>query len=475
MNEAAHPRSLISRQFLTRLLPFADAATKELPLSRLLRLSCFQISVGMASVLLTGTLNRVLIVELGLKAWVVAMMVALPLVAAPFRALIGFKSDTHRSFLGWRRGPYIWFGSMMMFGGFSFMPFALLVMTGHGHGPAIVGQICAALAFLLVGAGIHTTQTAGLALADDIAPPEVRPRVVSLLYVMLLVGMLISSVVIGQVLAQFSPLLLAQVVQSAAALILVLNVVAMWGQEVRNTELTAPDRVRPSFDESWKTFASRPGAIRLLVAIGLGSAAFGMQDVLLEPFGGQILHMSVGQTTFLTAFWALGGLSGFGLAAHWLGKGVDPHRLAGAGALIGVPAFALIVLAAPLQAAPMFSIGAALIGLGSGLFAVSALTAVMRHGGHAGAGLAIGAWGAVQATSTGAAILIGGAMRDGVSALALTDALGETLRSPISGYVSVYLTEIVLLFAALVAVGPLARHASDPQTSKFGLPEFPTA
>ena len=47
-----------------RWLPFADAATAELPLGRILRLSLFQISVGMASVLLVGTLNRVMIVEL---------------------------------------------------------------------------------------------------------------------------------------------------------------------------------------------------------------------------------------------------------------------------------------------------------------------------------------------------------------------------------------------------------------------------
>ena len=61
------------------LLPFADAASDQLPLSRLLRLSLFQVSVGMATVLLIGTLNRVLIVELGLSAWLVSLMVALPL------------------------------------------------------------------------------------------------------------------------------------------------------------------------------------------------------------------------------------------------------------------------------------------------------------------------------------------------------------------------------------------------------------
>ena len=66
-----------------RFLPFADAATAELPLGRLLRLSLFQVSVGMAAVLLIGTLNRVMIVELGVPAWLVALMVSLPLVFAP--------------------------------------------------------------------------------------------------------------------------------------------------------------------------------------------------------------------------------------------------------------------------------------------------------------------------------------------------------------------------------------------------------
>ncbi|MEO1104258.1 MAG: PucC family protein, partial [Pseudomonadota bacterium] len=85
-----------------RWLPFADAASAELPLGRLLRLSLFQISVGMALVLLTGTLNRVMIVELGMSASVVAAMVALPVLFAPVRALIGHRSDNHRSYLGWR-------------------------------------------------------------------------------------------------------------------------------------------------------------------------------------------------------------------------------------------------------------------------------------------------------------------------------------------------------------------------------------
>src|SRR3954451_25315005 len=176
-----------------RFLPFADAATPELPLGRLLRLALFQVSIGMAVVLLNGTLNRVMVVELGVPTWLVAVMVSLPLVFAPLRALVGFRSDTHRSALGWRRVPYIWFGTLLQFGGLAIMPFALIVLSGDANGPVWIGYVASGLAFLLVGAGLHTTQTAGLALATDLAPEASRPRVVALLYVILLAGMVVSG------------------------------------------------------------------------------------------------------------------------------------------------------------------------------------------------------------------------------------------------------------------------------------------
>ena len=279
-----------------RFLPFADAATAELPLARLLRLSLFQVSVGMALALLIGTLNRVMIVELGVPAWLVAVMVALPLLFAPFRALIGFRSDTHRSVLGWQRVPYIWIGTLLQFGGLAIMPFALLVLSGDGQGPAWVGLLGAALAFLLVGAGLHTTQTAGLALATDLAPEASRPRVVALLYVMLLVGMALASLAFGLLLTPFTPLRLIQVIQGAALVTMVLNLIALWKQEARNPAATRHDATQPDFRQAWRSFVGVREHRRLLVAVGLGTAAFSMQDILLEPYGGEVLGLPVGAT-----------------------------------------------------------------------------------------------------------------------------------------------------------------------------------
>ena len=458
------------------LLPFADAASAELPLGRLLRLSLFQISVGLAVVLLTGTLNRVMILELGVPAWLVSTMVALPLLFAPFRALIGHRSDTHRSVLGWRRVPYIWMGTLLQFGGLAIMPFALIVLSGDSNGPAFAGHVGVALAFLLVGVGLHTTQTAGLALATDLAPPGLRPRVVALLYVMLMVGMVASSLAYGAFLAEFSQIRLIQVIQGAGLATMLLNIAALWKQEARNPALTDPQRERISFAAAWRRFSAEPRSMRFLFAVGLGTAGFSMQDILLEPYGGEILKLAVGATTMLTAMLAGGTLVGFTIAARRLGQGSDPLRLAALGAVIGLAAFSAVIFSAPLNSLVLFLIGTGLIGLGGGLFSVSTLTFAMglEHGGQTG--LALGAWGAVQASEAGGAVFLGGAIRDVINALSVKGLLGPALTGPSVGYGFVYHIEIALLFATLVAIGPLVRKAGAmraPSRSKFGLAEFP--
>lgn len=454
----------------TRFLPFADAASPDLPLPRLLRLSLFQISVGMAFVLINFTLNRVMIVELGVPASLVAAMVALPLLFAPARALIGHKSDNHRSVLGWRRVPYIWFGTMLQFGGLAVLPFALLLMTGKGIlAGAWLGTAGACFAFLLVGAGMAMAQTAGLALATDLSPADKRPRVVALLHVMLLIGMFVSSLVFGRLLTGFNPTKLIQVIQAAAALTMVLNVMALWKQEARQPALTARDRIVPEFGATWGAFLQPRRTRRLLVALGLGAAGFGMQDVLLEPYGGHVLGLSVAETTALSALWSAGMIAGFALAARALGRGGDPHRLAGIGIVVGIGAFVLVVLSAPLVSVPLLACGAAGIGLGGGLFAVGTLMAAMNLAEGGRAGLALGAWGAVQASAAGVAILLSGAIKDGVGLAAASGRLGPGLSGPAVGYSFVWNIEIALLFITLIALGPLARRPQNIVPSAPGL------
>ncbi|APW46011.1 PucC family protein [Rhodoferax antarcticus] len=434
-----------------RFLPFADAATADLPLSRLLRLSLFQISVGMALVMLVGTLNRVMIVELGVPSALVAIMVSLPLLFAPLRALIGFRSDKHRSALGWRRVPYIWMGTLLQFGGFAIMPFALLVLSGGGesaNAPAWIGQLGAGVAFLLVGAGLHTTQTVGLALATDLAPVESQPKVVGLMYVMLLLGMIGSAFVYGQLLSDYSPGRLVQVIQGVALVTMILNVTALWKQEARHSGRSSQVDLDESFTDAWKSFASGGQAMRRLFVLGVGTIAFQTQDVLLEPYGGDILGLSVSSTTTLTATMAFGSLIGFSWASKVLSRGVDPFLMAAGGVLVGIPAFMAVIASGLFQIPWLFALGAFLIGCGVGLFAHGTLTSTMNLAPKDRAGLALGAWGAVQATAAGAAMAFGGILRD----------LVASRHGSLAGYNTVYLLELALLLVTLVVMIPLIRR-----------------
>jgi BCD family chlorophyll transporter-like MFS transporter len=86
-------------------------------------------------------------------------------------------------------------------------------------------------------------------------------------------------------------------------------------------------------------------------------------------------------------------------------------------------------------------------------------------------GVALGAWGAVQATAAGSALAVGGVIRDTVSW-----ASGPGGRA--AGYATVYSLEILMLIAALVVLGPLAGKrigiAGDLPGGQMVLPEFPT-
>ncbi len=471
------------RRLPLQYLPFADAASAGLPMGRLLRLSLFQVTVGMSAALMLGTLNRVMIVELGVAAWLVALMVAIPLLVAPLRAITGFRSDTHRSAFGWRRVPFIWTGTMLQFMGLTFMPFALLVLTGQGHipTPGWFNQGIAGLSFLLVGLGLQTAQTAGLALATDLADEPTRPRVVALMYVMLLLGMLGSSFVFSLMLQDFTPLKLIQVIQGHAVLTIVLNVIALWKQEARDPARAAALKLEPVpvFKDTWKRFISNGKARRFLATVALGTAAFNMQDIVLEPYGGEILKLAVSATTLLTGLLAAGSLVAFALASRKLSNGIDPCRLAAYGVVCGLPGFSAVIFAAPLGAAWLFYIGVFFIGFGAGLFSVSTLASAMGMERKEFIGLALGAWGAVQATAAGLSIAFGGVARDFVTTLALQGSLGPVLAVPVTGYSFVYYTEICLLFVTLVAIGPLVKRASLPigdqpvKNERFGLADLP--
>lgn len=212
-----------------------------------------------------------------------------------------------------------------------------------------------------------------------------------------------------------------------------------------------------------------------MVAVFAATAAFSMQDIILEPYGAEVLGLSVSSTSFLTVLMACGALMAFVLSGLLSQKGLNPHLITTLGLLAGLLAFSLVLMSEPFSSPTAFRVGTALIGFGAGMVSIGTLMSAMNLEDGGFTGMALGAWGAAQATSMGLAIAAGGALRDAIGSYAMAGGLGPVLQSPATGYAVVYQIELVLLFISLAALGPLVKRVwvQKPARRPFGLADFP--
>ena len=193
------------------------------------------------------------------------------------------------------------------------------------------------MAFLLVGAGLHTTQTVGLALATDLAPVESRPKVVGLMYVMLLLGMIVSALLFGALLANFSPARLVQVIQGSAVATMVLNIIALWKQESAPARRAARTSAPAQLSRILGHFTGAPARSAVSSPWAWAPWPSAWRTSCLSRTAARSSTSPSATTTKLTATLAVGGLIGFGLASRVLSRGFDPFRMACYGALVGSP------------------------------------------------------------------------------------------------------------------------------------------
>lgn len=398
---------------------------------RVLRLGLFQFGLGLSLAPITGTLNRVLINELRIPAVAVGFLIALHYFVSPARALIGFRSDVDRAAGNWRT-PYLVLGAMLTYGGLATAPFSLILLSGDGALPFPAALMVCALIFLAYGVGVNIVETIYLALVSDVTPARERGRVLGVLWVMLVLGTIVGALLIGQLLLDYSHLRLIQVMQGSAVVFIVLAFVAMFNQErlKSNGELVdvgEPVVVRETLGQSLRLLAAQRPLRNLFAVLFVATAGFATHDVLLEPYGGEVLQMSVAQTTRLTALWGGGMLAAIVLAGWLLWRAHRPPLLLGAGCLVGAAGFLVVALASGPALVGPFQFGVALIGAGRGLFIVGALALVMSLVDRNHAGLFLGLWGITQAMAQGFGTIGGGLGRDLVQRATGSPALGYTL------------------------------------------------
>jgi BCD family chlorophyll transporter-like MFS transporter len=408
-----------------------------------LRLGLFQFGMGISLAPITGTLNRVLIDELRIPAVAVGFLIAIHYFVSPARALIGFRSDVARAAGNWRT-PYLVLGAILTYGGLATAPFSLILLSGEGAFTFPIAMVVCTLIFLAYGIGVNIVETIYLATVSDITPSHERGPVLGVLWIMLVLGTIVSSILLGQLLTTYSHFRLIQVMQGSAVIFIALTFVAMYNQErlKPNGELedvAEPIRVRETLGQQMRLLWSQAPLRNLFIVLFVATLGFATHDVLLEPYGGQVLGMSVTETTQLTALWGAGMLAGIALAGVLLWRGRSPVLLISAGCLLGVGGFLTVTLASDPSLADPFRLGVGMIGAGRGAFIVGALALVLGIVDKNHAGLFIGLWGITQALAQGFGTIGGGLGRDLV---------GHATGSVALGYAGVYATSLALLVVA---------------------------
>jgi BCD family chlorophyll transporter-like MFS transporter len=431
--------------------------------TRVLRLGLIQFGIGLSLAPISGALNRVLITDLNIPAVAVGFLIALHYFLSPVRVMIGYRSDMARSAGTWRT-PYVILGVMLTFGGLACAPFALILLGGEGVLTFWPAMIVCSLIFAAYGIGINIVETVYLALVSDITPPNQRGRVITVLWVMLVLGTVTSAIIVSGILIDYSHQLLIQVMQASAVVFVILTVIAMWGQERLRPDgtiisLAQSVRIRLTLWESLRVLGSHKTLKTLFALIFMATMAFATHDVLLEPYGGQVLGMSVSATMGLTALWGIMTMVGVGTAGYLLWRKPLPVLLIGLGCTVGLVGFGMITAASPNPVINVFQFGVAFVSLGRGLFLVGSVVLVMSLTDISHAGLLLGAWGIVQAMAQGIGTIGGGLVRDLVQA-----ATGNVA----GGYQIVYLSSLSLLLLVVLLLA--FRFGKQLQTREIRMP-----
>lgn len=399
-----------------------------------IRLGLLHVAVAVSLVPITGVLNRIMIHELGILASLVAALIVLPYLLAPAQVWIGQFSDTHPLW-GYRRTPYIAAGIALCAVGATLTPWAALLMAERfwlGLGVAI-------LVFLTWGLGFNLSVVAYLSLASDLSAEHQRSRTIAIMWFMMITSVIVTAIVTGNALENYSSAKLLQVFMACGAVSLGLGAVGLVGLEPRHSRPASEER--HSAGEALRAVAANPHARRFFVYLMLLLAAILGQDVLLEPFGAQAFGMNVRQTTQLTATWGGATLLALLLQGLVLSRFLSKKAGATLGGVLAALGLFLIALSGAIGSQMLFVPAIALLGFGTGIATATNLALMLDMTTPEQVGLFIGAWGVADSAARGLGNLLAGGVRD---------LAGLALGSPAGGYVTVFVLEGLMLCVALV-------------------------
>lgn len=382
--------------------------------TEIIRLGLVQASLGAIVVLMTSTLNRIMVVELTLPALLPGALVALHYLVQVSRPRMGHGSD-----LGSRRTPWIMGGMVILAAGALAASFSTTLMA---NSPAL-GIIVATAGFIMIGLGVGAAGTSLLVLLAMRVEGQKRAAAATAVWVMMIVGFAVTAGAAGKLLDPYSPTRLLAVTLTVCAAALAITLIAMFRLEndpgdIIPEPVAASDAVpfRTALADVWKEDAARQFTIFIFISM----LAYSAQDLILEPFAGTVFGYTPGESTSLSGVQHTGVLLGM-LIVAFVGSKYAKGRagslklwcvggcIASAITLAGLAIAGYVGEPWPLKA-NVFLMGAA-----NGAFSIAAIGQMMRlatEGRASREGVRMGLWGAAQAIAFGFGGLLGTAASD---------------------------------------------------------------
>jgi BCD family chlorophyll transporter-like MFS transporter len=410
------------------------------------------VGVSITVVPVTSTLNRLMIADMHLSALWVSVLVSLPYLLSPLQVWVGAWADRN-PIAGRHRSPWIVLGGLMAsFGGY---------LTGHAiywmQQDGGWGMLVAALCFLVWGMGVNIASVSYLSLLSETSSGGEgwRSRAVSVMWTVMILATIFTGLGLAAMLDPFSPEALYTALGVVWLVSSLLVLVGAANLEPATAQHAIPQHSAGNPIHAYRVLAGNPTARRFFVYLLLVLIAIHAQDVMLEPYGADVLGMPVAQTTRLVSLWGTGlflTLVGGLLVMRHIGK----KRSANLGAAVTAVAFVAIITAGLAHLPSLFMAAVFGLGLGGGLMTISNLSFMLDMTVPQAAGLYMGAWGVANFTGQALGNITSGLVRDVVYRLTSV---------PAAGYIAVFVLEIVGLLVAVwlfrtISVEEFQRDAS---------------
>ena len=381
-----------------------------------LQLALLHAAVALTAVPADSTLNRVMKIELALSATLVAVLVSLPYLFAPIQVAIGSFADRN-PIMGRRRTPYIIIGIILSVAGVFLSPTAVFAFETN----MTSGILLSLLAFGLWGMGFNFATVSYFSLATELSGESQRSQTISTMYFVMLIAVITIGITISRMVDPYSPQVVTQAVYLTGGIALILGILGVIGLEPAADKLSRTDSPIPLKTMFQILTGNRQARLFFGYLILLLAAILG-QDVILEPFGGEALGLTVSETSRLTSIYGgcfLITLVVTGYLEKWLNK----RKIANLGSWCAVAAFVILALGGLLTNTSIFYSGVVLLGLAIGLSTVSNHSIMLDMTTRQNVGLFIGAWGMATAFARLSGSIISSIVIDAVATTTTNAAL----------------------------------------------------